>query len=61
VQALRESSLQTQPSPAQQALQMAVPPLLVAPLPAPWMRLPQEPQEQLALPQVQQESRGLPV
>jgi hypothetical protein len=39
---------------------MELSPQLVA-LPAPWMRLPQEPPEQLALPLAQQESRGLPV
>jgi len=61
VQALRESSLRAQSSPAQQALRMVVSPLLVAPLPAPWMRLPQEPLDQRAWPQVRQESRGLPV
>jgi hypothetical protein len=59
VLALRESSLPAWP--AQQALRMELSPQLVAPPPAPWMRLPQEPPEQLALPLVQQESRGLPV
>ncbi len=57
VQALRERSLQAQSSPAQQALQMAVPPQLVSPEPL----VPVAPPLQPALPLVPQESPALPV
>jgi len=56
VQALTECSLQAQSSPAQQVLQMAVPPQLVSPEPL----VPLAPPLQPALPLVQQESRALP-
>ena len=58
VEALQESSLQAQSSPAQQALQMAVPPQLVEPEPS--VQRPLAPPLQPALPLVQQESRALP-
>ena len=57
VEALQESSLQAQSSPAQQALQMAVPPQLVSPEPL----VPVAPPLQPALPLVPQESPALPV
>jgi len=56
VEASRERSLQAQLSPAQQGLQMAVPPQLVSPEPL----VPLAPPLQPALPLVQQESRALP-
>lgn len=58
VEALRESSLQAQSSPAQRALQMATQLQLVEPEPS--VQLPLAPPVQQALPLVQQESRALP-